>query len=625
MKWIKRALFVGAIGLLCGTLGSPPSSAQDPVGSDRVVEFEFTPTARAQIALWVERVDGTFVDTVRLTQSVSYRGIGNRPGATLMNSGFRWPYGRRESVLPIWGHRRAAAPGAAQFPRVIFQNREEGRASQTTQDDSPDSYFCLSFDSSTTRRDALDAVSCASQFNSDKGRYMTGDDEAQGYREPYDDGVPPRTLSTTSLYPPRRDVTRCATGSCRDSVDVDDFADAGRRVMPNIDAITMATPAGDARKRVAFDVPSDWEDGDYVAFLEVNTEGDYNESFNDITHPTPVEFGNWDSWAMNFGYPYRGQPSVVFRVPFTIGVGGEYSATDPEGYSSVDGLVGTINPMDSVISNDPAGAPGSGADRLRQQPDGSRFTVRVVSTNVCTGPNPPPECGAECSPSLPCANGFICASNNTCVGQCDIDMPPSRLGDFEVLPYSDEKHTHQWATLRFEVPSHERELRYEVRYSTNPITDVDSFMMALPANAASLDSVGLRVPVDVPAGEILEVDFGGLQPETTYYVGIRAIDDCNDAGDVQVAEITTTAINFTTVSPCFVATAAWGTPMADEIRPLRRFRDRHLLTNPVGRALVDAYYAVGPVGADVIRDNDTLRSAARTALGPIVTVASWFE
>jgi hypothetical protein len=48
-----------------------------------------------------------------------------------MNSGYHWPYGRREGVLPIWAHRRAAAPGAGQFPRVIFQNRAEGYASRT--------------------------------------------------------------------------------------------------------------------------------------------------------------------------------------------------------------------------------------------------------------------------------------------------------------------------------------------------------------------------------------------------------------------------------------------------------------------------------------------------------------
>src|SRR5262249_51397941 len=108
--------------------------AQDAPPVARTLEFKFTPTARTQIALWIEKPDGTpegFLKTIRLTQAVALRGIGNRPGASQMNSGFRWPYGRREGVLPVWAHRRLRAPGATQFKRVIFQDRvSEGLASQ---------------------------------------------------------------------------------------------------------------------------------------------------------------------------------------------------------------------------------------------------------------------------------------------------------------------------------------------------------------------------------------------------------------------------------------------------------------------------------------------------------------
>jgi hypothetical protein len=69
---------------------------------DRLLELSFTPTRRAQIAIWIEDADGTFIETVALTSSVAPRGVGNRPGALQMNSGFRWPYGRREGILPIW-------------------------------------------------------------------------------------------------------------------------------------------------------------------------------------------------------------------------------------------------------------------------------------------------------------------------------------------------------------------------------------------------------------------------------------------------------------------------------------------------------------------------------------------
>jgi hypothetical protein len=66
------------------------AAAQEP----DLLSVEFVPTGRAQLAIWVEQADGTFVRTLRLTEAVAYRGIGNRPGASQMNSGFRWPYGR---------------------------------------------------------------------------------------------------------------------------------------------------------------------------------------------------------------------------------------------------------------------------------------------------------------------------------------------------------------------------------------------------------------------------------------------------------------------------------------------------------------------------------------------------
>src|SRR5688500_4028380 len=107
---LRRAFLVLLAAL---AFASPASAQEDPLL--RVIDVEMYPTRRAQIAVWLERGDGTFVRTLGLTRAVAYRGIGNRPGASQMNSGFRWPYGRREGVLPVWAHRRARAPGAIQF------------------------------------------------------------------------------------------------------------------------------------------------------------------------------------------------------------------------------------------------------------------------------------------------------------------------------------------------------------------------------------------------------------------------------------------------------------------------------------------------------------------------------
>jgi len=619
---LSRALG-GLFVLLALSAGARPTSAQE-----RVLELRFTPAPRVQLAVWLERADGTFVTTLSLTEAVAVRGIGNRPGALQMNSGFRWPYGRREGALPVWAWARASAPGAELFPMVIFQDRtSEGWASRSTTDASRDDYFCLSFDQSTTGRDALDAVTCASVFNSDKGRYVTPTDVAAGYAEPHDgsDGPEMRKLAAGSLYPPRRDVERCTVPGCNDHPDVDRYRDDARRIMPRVDAVTMATPPGGRPQLLSYTASATWPDGEYVLLIEANTEGDYNDVFNDVSNPTPST-GPWDFWAMTYGYAYRGQPSVVYRIPFTLSnTGGEWSTTTPAGYGSLEGQDGELRATGERITDDPSAAPGSGADRLELGPEGYRAHLLLPPTAICSSPMAPPECTTECDAMRPCPDRFVCGDAGACVGICDVVMSPQPVDELTLSTYPDEAQSHRWAVMRFVVPQSPRPIRrYEVRFARPFERDepLSSWQPARGPDPADPDNaVALELPRDLPAGSEVEVTLAFDREATTYRVAIRPEDQCNAVGPWQQADVTTTEIHFATVSPCFVATAAYGAPMAQDIRALRRFRDRQLLNNAAGSALVSAYYAVGPTLANAIRDHDDVRSWVRVALRPLVSLA----
>jgi len=73
---------------------------------------------------------------------------------------------------------------------------------------------------------------------------------------------------------------------------------------------------------------------------------------------------------------------------------------------------------------------------------------------------------------------------------------------------------------------------------------------------------------------------------------------------------------------CFIATAAYGTAMAEEIQVLREFRDEYLLTNPLGQALVDFYYRVSPPMAKFITEHPSLKPVVRVGLVPAVVMST---
>ena len=74
-------------------------------------------------------------------------------------------------------------------------------------------------------------------------------------------------------------------------------------------------------------------------------------------------------------------------------------------------------------------------------------------------------------------------------------------------------------------------------------------------------------------------------------------------------------------SRCFIATAAYGTPMAGEIEILRQFRDEYLFTNPLGQALVGFYYRISPPVSEFITERPSLKPIVRAALLPAVAIS----
>ena len=363
---LAPGLALAAIALLAG---DHRGLAQPENPECRVVEFAVTPTDDLQIVVWLEDVEGNYVDTIFITRKTGTYGLGNRPGIMDFNSGPWWPYGRRVTTFPVWAHRHGMT-----FPLVEFQDGNDDNLSHALGESSRERFYCRPI---RPDEDLWDATSCASTVYTDKG-VLSGDG--------------------TSNYPPRSDVP---FDPAKDDPSVESMAE-----LNPFDAVSTATPAGGETYTASWPVPPEVPNGDYVLWLEVSKEFDENETYDscnlcdgegkpgdccedcpDCPYPAPGSI----PWA-EYGVAYRGQPSLVYSTPIALSdTLVEARTLDYVGYGDPDGADGQIRPPDASIT---AEVDGSGASRLLVMLDGGdphRLRVSAFPSPDDTAPDAPGE------------------------------------------------------------------------------------------------------------------------------------------------------------------------------------------------------------------------------------------
>ena len=125
----------------------------------------------------------------------------------------------------------------------------------------------------------------------------------------------------------------------------------------------------------------------------------------------------------------------------------------------------------------------------------------------------------------------------------------------------------------------------------------------------------------------------GLSDDKTYYFAAKAFDaEGLESGWSNIVSTNDTPESVTEQgSPpsgsgaggggCFIATAAYGSTMGWHVKILSEFRDRHLLSNSIGRDIVDAYYKFSPTFAKYLHKHRFARTIVRYALIPITGIA----
>jgi hypothetical protein len=161
--------------------------------------------------------------------------------------------------------------------------------------------------------------------------------------------------------------------------------------------------------------------------------------------------------------------------------------------------------------------------------------------------------------------------------------------------------------------------------------NTDAFVVSLDSTATSTttlfvggtgDDFGLGVAVDAGGNVFLVGDTTSADFPVTASGVQTTFGGATDAFVVSITQLGLNAGGGGGGSTCFIATAAFGSPMAREVGVLREFRDAVLLPHAAGRAAVAAYYQIGPAFARVIARSETLKAVVRTGLAPMIWLAS---
>ena len=545
----------------------------------RAIVFRFTPTERAQIAIWIESADGTFLRHGRADpggQRARHRQPPRRGADEQRLPLALRPARRRAADLgapPRVGAGRAAVPARhLPEPRPRATRRAPARIRRATRTSA-----CRSARESTAprrpRRGHLrERVQQRQGPLHDGGGRRRRLHRARGDRRRRQHGD--RVRSTlTSLYPPRRDFVACAdadhgrtrawaaTAAARIIRTRRLFADIARQVMPDIDAVTMATPP--AGRRADGDVLGAGRPGRTATTSpgsRSTPRATTTPASTTTRYPTPIveRLGHvGDELRLSVPRP------AVGRVQRPVHARQRRRRTRPMtpiGFGSVDGTdadAGAMHAMDGTITDDP--------QRRAGQRRGSP-APRVDADRAAGG------------------RGSGQTSART-------TRRPSAPAAVTAEPVADPKHSHQWGRLALRRARQRGRPHRALRGPRSaPATDRPRrrrrrSSRAFPARRRRRRTEALMVPVDGRRRRRVEVDFGGLDAVDAL-LGRRPRGRRLQPGRAARGRRAHHDRGSTTPScrGCFIATAAWGSALEPTVAAMRRARDQLLADAPCSRS-----------------------------------------